>query len=91
MSDISPLVCRTIAKRPRASPTRTVDSGCRLGRVGGEGRVEWGVGGFSEGMLGLWQVVDGLFMRLLIVQAAWCSSYSMGVLPPRLVSMLGRL
>ena len=37
--------------------------------LGGEGRVEWGVDGFNEGVLGLWQVVDGLFMRLLFVQA----------------------
>lgn len=85
MSDISPLVCRTITKRPRASPTHTVDSGCLLGRAGGEVRVERGVGGFSEGMLGLWQVVDSLSMRLLFVQTAWCGSYSMGDLPPRLV------
>ena len=63
MGDISPLVCRTITKRPRASPTRTVDGGCRIGRAGGEGRVEWGVDGFNEGVLGLWQVIDAMLMR----------------------------
>ena len=89
VGDISPLVCRTITKRPRASPTRTVDGGCRPGRAGSEGRVEWGVGGFSEGVLGLWKVVDALLMRLLFVQAARCGSYSMGDLPLRLVCSLG--